>query len=61
MRILKEKSPKIQLVVSVHAWDGLSEYKRHSGPVEKFDEMDLEDLKAPLWRFGEDWKNLDEK
>ena len=61
LRILKEKSPKIQLVVSVHAWDGLSEYKRHSGPVEKFDEMDLEDLKAPLWRFGEDWKNLDEK
>ena len=61
LRILKEKSPKIQLVVSVHAWSGLSEYKRHTGPAEKFDEMDLEDLKAPLWRFGEDWKNLNEK
>ena len=30
-----------------------------SSPVEKFDEVDPDSLKAPMWRFGDDWKDLD--
>ena len=59
LRILKEKYSKIQLIVSVHAWSGFVDYKQYSGPVEKFDEVDLDSLKAPMWRFGDDWKDLD--
>ena len=50
------KYDKINLIVSVHAWDGFVEYPIHSGPISKFTECDIEDLRAPLWRFGKEWK-----
>jgi len=56
LRILKEKFPKINLIASYHAWDGFVEYPIHADNVTKFDEVDIETLKTPLWRFGNDWK-----
>jgi hypothetical protein len=53
---LKEKYNKIQLIVSQHAWAGFVEYDIDAGPIEKFYEVDLESLKAPMWRFGTEWK-----
>ena len=56
IKLLKEKYNKIQLIVSQHAWTGFVEYDIDAGPVEKFYEVDIESLKAPLWRFGKNWK-----
>jgi len=56
IKYLNEKYEKINLIVSVHAWDGFVEYPIHSGPISKFTECDIEDLRAPLWRFGKEWK-----
>lgn len=55
---LKEKYNNIQLIVSQHAWSGFVDYDIDAGPIEKFYEVDLETLKAPMWRFGKEWKNL---
>ena len=55
---LKEKYNNIQLIVSQHAWSGFVDYDIDAGPIEKFYEVDIETLKAPMWRFGKEWKNL---
>lgn len=56
IKLLKEKYNKIQLIVSQHAWTGFVEYDIDAGPIEKFYEVDIESLRAPMWRFGADWK-----
>lgn len=57
IKLLKEKYDKIQLIVSQHAWSGFVEYDVDAGPVEKFYEVDIDTLKAPMWRFGNSWKS----
>lgn len=57
LRLLKEKYDKIQLIVSQHAWSGFVEYDIDAGSVQDFYEVDIETLKAPMWRFGKDWVN----
>lgn len=56
IKLLKEKYDKIQLIVSQHAWTGFVQYDIDAGPIEKFYEVDIESLKAPMWRFGTGWK-----
>ena len=56
IKYLNEKYDKINFIVSVHAWDGFVDYPIHAGPISKFTECDIEDLRAPLWRFGKEWK-----
>lgn len=56
INLLKEKYDKIQLIVSQHAWSGFVQYDIDAGPVEKFYEVDIDSLKAPMWRFGKEWK-----
>jgi hypothetical protein len=56
IKLLKEKYNKIQLIVSQHAWAGFVDYDIDAGPIEKFYEVDIESLKAPMWRFGAGWK-----
>jgi hypothetical protein len=57
LRLLKEKYDKIQLIVSQHAWSGFVDYDIDAGPIGDFYEVDIETLKAPMWRFGKDWTN----
>jgi len=56
IKLLKEKYNKIHFIVSQHAWAGFVQYDIDAGPIEKFYEVDIESLKAPLWRFGTGWK-----
>ena len=41
----------------MHSWTGYVDYPMLAGPVTKFTECDIESMRAPLWRFGKDWKN----
>ena len=57
LKLLKEKYNEIQLIVSQHAWTGFVDYDIDAGPVKDFYEVDIETLKAPMWRFGKEWRN----
>ena len=52
-----KKYNKIQLSVSQRAWTGFVDYDIDAGPVKEFYEVDIETLKAPMWRFGKEWRN----
>jgi len=41
----------------MHSWSGFVDYPMLAGPVTKFTECDIESMRAPLWRFGKEWKN----
>ena len=57
IKLLNEKYDKIHLIASMHSWTGFVDYPMLAGPVTKFTECDIESMRAPLWRFGKDWKN----
>ena len=57
IRLLNEKYDKIHLIASMHSWTGYVDYPMLAGPVTKFTECDIESMRAPLWRFGKEWKN----
>ena len=57
IKLLNEKFDKIHLIASMHSWSGYVDYPMLAGPVTKFTECDIESMRAPLWRFGKEWKN----
>lgn len=54
IRNLKDKNPKINLIVSAHAWSGLSNYPKQVGCVEDFPEQGLASCNKATWHQEED-------